>query len=149
MQAFSELGTVKDVRQIKDRFTGMMRDIAFVEFGSEEEANLVVRVVEENGMKIGGENVSVVKSKDKKERMSEETGEIPVVNNEVFVEKSEVTVKSSVKKGKKKAVSSFTIPTAPIQPAESATSLDFSKLSETPICFSLKKSHFNPTSRFK
>ena len=48
MQAFSELGTVKDVRQIKDRFTGRMRDIAFVEFGSEEEANLVVRVVEEN-----------------------------------------------------------------------------------------------------
>ncbi len=141
---------MKDVRQIKDRFTGMMRDIAFVEFGSEEEANLVVRVVEEGGMKIGGENVSVVKSKDKKERMSEETKEIPEVKNqEVFVEKSEVPVKNSVKKVKKKAVMSFPIPTAPIQPAESATSLDFSQLSETPICFSLKKSHFNPTSRFK
>jgi len=138
------------VRQIKDRFTGMMRDIAFVEFGCEEEANLVVKMVEEGGMKIRGENVSVVKSKDKKEKMSEDTKEIPEVKNEeAFVEKSEMTAKNSVKKGKKKAVMSFPIPTAPVQLSESATSLDFSQLSETPICFSLKKSHFNPTSRFK
>ena len=65
-ESFDKIGKVKDIRRIKDRFTGEFKDFAFVEFENEEEADLTVELSMISDIRINGKPVSVCKSKNKK-----------------------------------------------------------------------------------
>ena len=65
-ESFERIGKVKDVRRVKDRFTGEFKDFGFVEFESEMEADVVIEVSLASSIRINGRPVSVCKSKNKK-----------------------------------------------------------------------------------
>jgi RNA recognition motif-containing protein len=64
--SFSRLGLLKDIRMVKDRFTGDFKDFAFIEFRSESDADQVIEKSQINPIRVSGRPVQVVKSKDRK-----------------------------------------------------------------------------------
>lgn len=83
-QAFSKLGRVKEIRMILDRFTGGFKNFAFVEFESEQEADLVVKNSGKEQVRVAGRPISVVKSR---ERKVVESGNAEKKETEVKVQK--------------------------------------------------------------
>lgn len=81
-QAFAVFGRVKEIRMVKDRFSGGFKNFAFVEFESEKEADLVVEESFREQVRVAGRPVSVVKSKERK-----------VVNEKVVNNKNETEKK--------------------------------------------------------
>lgn len=58
---FSEIGSVKSVKIIKDNVSGRSKGFGFVEMGSEEEASSAMDVL--NGKELGGRNIVVKEAK--------------------------------------------------------------------------------------
>lgn len=70
-ESFEKIAVVKDVRRVKDRFTGEFKDFAFVEFENEYEADLVIEISVVSCIRVNGKPVFVCKSKNKKVENSE------------------------------------------------------------------------------
>ncbi|OMJ90804.1 hypothetical protein SteCoe_6785 [Stentor coeruleus] len=65
-ESLDKIAKVKDIRRIKDRFTGDFKDFAFVEFVTESEADFVVDLSLKTTLRISGRPVNVSKSKKKR-----------------------------------------------------------------------------------
>jgi RNA recognition motif-containing protein len=64
--SFSRFGKLKEVRMVKDRFTGDFKDFAFVEFENEDDADKVIFLSLNEAIRVSGRPVNVVKSKDRR-----------------------------------------------------------------------------------
>lgn len=73
-EVFSRFAEVKDVRNVRDRHTGNYRDIAFIEFLSTSDADLVVNIHETSPITIDGCPLLITKSK---KRQSEKFSQYP------------------------------------------------------------------------
>jgi RNA recognition motif-containing protein len=65
---FSEVGTVKSVQLIQDRNTGRSKGFAFVEMGTQEEAQKAISQL--NGKEVGGRPLTVNLARPREERSS-------------------------------------------------------------------------------
>jgi RNA-binding protein 5/10 len=72
LEAFSKYAQVKDIRMIKDKNTGELRDFAFVEFFTLEDAGKVMQYSKKEDILINGCPIHLTYSKLKR-------GEVPVV----------------------------------------------------------------------
>jgi RNA recognition motif-containing protein len=87
-ECLDKIAKVKDVRRIKDRFTGDFKDFAFVEFVTESEADFVVDLSLKTTIRISGRPVTVCKSKKKRAE-----NEVPDPFEEKTASKTESTEK--------------------------------------------------------
>lgn len=67
METFSAYGQVKDIRMAKDKLTNQLRDYAFIEYFSIEEASKALDEIKRNPLKIRGCQLYVTYSKIKRE----------------------------------------------------------------------------------
>jgi len=72
LEAFSKYAQVKDIRMIKDKNTGELRDFAFIEFFTLQDSANVIASTRKEPLLIKGQSVNVSYSKLKK-------GELPTV----------------------------------------------------------------------
>jgi RNA recognition motif-containing protein len=66
LDAFKQAGNVKSCELILDKFTGKSRGFAFVEMGSQEEANKAVEML--NGKELGGRALTVNEARPREDR---------------------------------------------------------------------------------
>lgn len=88
-ECLDKIAKVKDIRRIKDRFTGDFKDFAFVEFVTESEADFVVDLSLKTTIRVSGRPVTVCKSKKKRAE-----NEAPDPHEEKTTSKTESTDKS-------------------------------------------------------
>ena len=74
LEAFSKFAQVKDIRMIKDKNTGELRDFAFVEFFTLQDAAHVIACTQKDPLVFHGQTVHVTYSKVKR-------GELPTVSS--------------------------------------------------------------------
>ena len=65
-QLFAQAGTVESVKVMRDQATGRPRGFAFVEMGSDEEAQSALKTL--NAVEVGGRNLTVNEARPKPER---------------------------------------------------------------------------------
>ena len=63
---FGEFGSVESVRVIMDRDTGLSKGFAFVEMGSDQEAQAAISAL--NGQEVGGRKMVVNEAKPREDR---------------------------------------------------------------------------------
>jgi RNA-binding protein 5/10 len=63
LDIFSQYAQVKDIRMIRDRMTGELKDFAFIEFFTLDEANYVLAEIKRNPLRINDESVNITYSK--------------------------------------------------------------------------------------
>ncbi len=69
---FSEAGTVQECTVVTDRYSGQSKGFAFVEMGSDEEADAVEKKF--NGTQLGGRTLVVSEARPREERPREDRG---------------------------------------------------------------------------
>jgi RNA-binding protein 5/10 len=72
LDIFSKIAPVKDIRMVKNKNTGQMRDFAFIEFYTIDEAEAVLKMTQSPDFKINGQTVTVAFSKSRKRDVSYE-----------------------------------------------------------------------------
>lgn len=65
-ELFSRAGSVESVSVVRDQATGRARGFAFIEMGSDEEAQTAIR--ELNAVQVGGRNLTVNEARPKPSR---------------------------------------------------------------------------------
>src|SRR5690349_12975964 len=65
-QLFAQAGTVESVKVMRDQASGRPRGFAFVEMGSDEEAQSALKTL--NAVEVGGRNLTVNEARPKAER---------------------------------------------------------------------------------
>ena len=65
-QLFAQAGTVESVKVMRDQATGRPRGFAFVEMGTDEEAQSALKTL--NAVEVGGRNLTVNEARPKPER---------------------------------------------------------------------------------
>ena len=65
-QLFAQAGTVESVKVMRDQVTGRPRGFAFVEMGSDAEAQSALKTL--NAVEVGGRNLTVNEARPKPER---------------------------------------------------------------------------------
>lgn len=65
MSIFESYCSVKDIRMIKNKMTGQLKDFAFIEFFTPEDAALALKHTTNSDFRIKGEKVSVMYSRNK------------------------------------------------------------------------------------
>lgn len=69
LEAFSRYAQVKDIRMIRDKNTGNLRDFAFIEFFTLKDAGFVMTSTKREPLILKGQTVHVTYSKVKKGEM--------------------------------------------------------------------------------
>ena len=67
LDLFEKYAPIKDIRMIKNKMTGQMKDFAFIEFFTPEEAAVALKNATSPEFRVRGEKVSVMYSRNKSE----------------------------------------------------------------------------------
>lgn len=113
-ESFEKIGKVKDIRKIKDRFTGDYKDFGFIEFETESEANITIDLSIKSPIRVNGCPVSVSKSKKKKAEISNFTSSDDLSTQSTLNAKNDYTQSTE---------SNFTHSEPALTPSESINSL--------------------------
>lgn len=65
LDVFELICSVKDIRMIRNKMTGQLKDFAFIEFFTPEDAALALKRSSNSDFKIRGEKVTVMYSRNK------------------------------------------------------------------------------------
>jgi RNA recognition motif-containing protein len=84
LDIFNQIAQVKDIRMIRDRISGEVKDFAFIEFFTLDEANCVLAEMKRNPLSIKGQPVNITYSKIKRFEEENRFNEIQVIRMIIF-----------------------------------------------------------------
>jgi RNA-binding protein 5/10 len=84
LDLFSQIAQVKDIRMIRDRISGEIKDFAFIEFFTLDEANYVLAEMKRNPLSIKGKPVNITYSKIRRFEEENRYNDLQVIRMIIF-----------------------------------------------------------------